>query len=93
MTTEEVRIRYVQSSSHLEQIYAKLRALVASGVSSVEETLGQILDLLSRGESKSAAYVDEKAKAANAYAEEKKAEASAKTKKAKETLGKKKNEL
>lgn len=77
----------------MEQIYAKLRSLVASGVSTVEETLGQILRLLQQGESKSASYADEKAKAASAYADEKKAEAKVKAKKAKETVEKKKNEL
>ena len=50
--TEEVRIRYVQTQSSLEQIYARLRALVAGGVSSAEETLGQVLELLSGAEGK-----------------------------------------
>lgn len=91
--TEEVRIRYVQTSSRLEQIYAKLRALVGSGVSTVEETLGQILELLSRGESKAATYADEKAKSAKAYGDEKVVQAQASKKAAKETVEKKKNEL
>ena len=79
---EECRIRYVQTTSSLELIYARLRTLVASGVNSAEETLGQILELLSGAETK-----------AKGATKEKKAEADKKAREAKEYVEKKKNEL
>ncbi|KAL5498321.1 hypothetical protein ACEPAH_2463 [Sanghuangporus vaninii] len=79
---QEVRIRYVQSTSLLEQIYSRLRALVASGVSTAEETLGQILDVLSGAENKSKSILQGKKE----YAENKAREA-------KQSAEKKKNEL
>ena len=45
--SEETRIRYVQASTKVEQIYTKLQTLIASGVHTVEETIGQILEVLS----------------------------------------------
>ncbi|THH01684.1 hypothetical protein EW145_g6869 [Phellinidium pouzarii] len=86
---QETRIRYVQSSSRLEQIYSRLRALVASGVASAEETLGQVLELLSGVESKGANWMHD----AGSYVDEKKRGAEKKAKDAKETMGKRKNEL
>ncbi|EJD05085.1 uncharacterized protein FOMMEDRAFT_139660 [Fomitiporia mediterranea MF3/22] len=79
---QETRIRYVQTTSLLEQIYSRLRSLVASGVTSVEETLGQVLDVLSGAESKTKTTVKEKG-----------AEAEKKAKEAKSAAEKKKSEL
>ena len=60
--TEETRIRYVQTSTRVEQIYAKLQALAASGVHTIEETIGQVLDVLSGAQKKAGdEYEDEKA--------------------------------
>ena len=77
-----MRIRYVQTTSVLEQIYSRLRALIASGVSSVEETLGQILDVLSGAELRAKSNLADKKDNAEKKAEEAKAAAE-----------KKKNEL
>ena len=80
---EEVRIRYVQTSSHLEQIYAKLRQLVSSGVTSAEETLGQVLDLLAGKEKDAEKYVKTKKIDLEQTYDEKRAEASASVQKSK----------
>lgn len=90
---EEVRIRYVQSSSRLEQIYAHLRDLVSSGVSSAEETLGQVLEILSGIEKKAEGKGKKVAADSEGLAKEKKYAAEKKTAAAKETIQKKKNEL
>ncbi|KAH8112080.1 hypothetical protein DFH11DRAFT_1706901 [Phellopilus nigrolimitatus] len=90
---QETRIRYVQTSSHLEQIYARLRALVASGVSSAEETLGQVLELLSGAERKTESKMHDAAADTDAYAKEKTEYAEKRAKDAKETVEKKKSEL
>lgn len=82
MIIEETRIRYIQASSRLEQIYAHLRELVSSGVSSAEETLGQVLDLLGGTEKKVQNTASEKYTDAEQYAED-----------AKEYIKSKKSEL
>ena len=86
---EECRIRYVQTSSRIEQIYARLREIVASGVSSAEETLGQILELLSGVEKRA----EGKTRDAGEKLSEKKGEAEKKAEKAKADAKAKKSEL
>ncbi|TDL26870.1 hypothetical protein BD410DRAFT_782959 [Rickenella mellea] len=44
---QETRIRYVQTSSRVEQLYAKIRDTINSGVEIAEEKLGQVLEILS----------------------------------------------
>ena len=72
----------MQTSSRLEQIYAKLRDLVASGVTSAEETLGQVLEVLS-GTEKTA---EKKAKDAKSGAEDAYDEKKAKAQKSAESI-------
>ena len=79
----------MQTSGRLEQIYAHLRDLVASGVNSAEETLGQVLDLLSGTERK----VEDVSKDASQKAKLEKEKAVKAAKDAKEEAKAKKSEL
>jgi len=44
--SEEVRVRWVQTTSGAEALFAKIRDIVNNGVEAAEESLGRILELL-----------------------------------------------
>jgi len=57
---QETRIRWVQSTTRSEQLFAKIRDLINSSVSSAEDTLRQILELLTGQIDYSREYANEK---------------------------------
>jgi hypothetical protein len=57
---EETRIRWVQTSNRAEQLFTKIRDLINSSVSSAEDTLRQILELLTGSVDYSKDYANEK---------------------------------
>lgn len=58
--TEETRIRWVQTTNRAEQLYSKMCNLINSSVSSAEDTLRQILEMLTGHVDYSTEYASEK---------------------------------
>ena len=68
--SEEVRIRYVQTTSRAEQILAAIRESINNSVEAAEEKIGQILDILS-GAGHSASKQTKKSAAEASYEKDK----------------------
>lgn len=67
---QETRIKWVQTRTRADNLYAKIAELVGSGVHTAEESLQHIYDLLVGSVESGKAYTDEKTAEGKAYAED-----------------------
>ncbi|KAF7971961.1 hypothetical protein HWV62_19349 [Athelia sp. TMB] len=74
---QETRIRWVQTTTRADNLYAKIAELINTGVHSAEDSLHQIYELLVGSADAGKAYADKKAAQGKAYAGEKAAEGKA----------------